>query len=84
MLSSVESFFACHMHATRLFHAPTFLASLDLLPTDPRFPHVAILHAMCAVGSLYTGNVPENQIFNDPEDTPCRLPLLLELSLLHH
>ena len=68
---SVESFFAYHMHANRLFHVPTFMASLDLLPTDPRFPHVSLLHAMCAVGSLYTGAVPENQIFNDTEDTPC-------------
>ncbi|KAI0691177.1 hypothetical protein BC835DRAFT_1432535, partial [Cytidiella melzeri] len=66
----VESFFSFHMHATRLFHVPTFMASLDLLPTDPRFPHVSVLHAMCAVGSLYTGALPDNQLFNDTEDTP--------------
>ncbi|KAI0340132.1 hypothetical protein BDW22DRAFT_441359 [Trametopsis cervina] len=69
----VEAFFAYHIHASRLFHAPTFMASLDLLPTDPRFPHVSVLHAMCAVGSLYTAAVPESQMFCDHDDTPYEL-----------
>lgn len=51
---------------------PTFMASLDLLPTDPRFPSPAILHAMCAVGSLYTALVPTTQMFGEPTDTPCK------------
>lgn len=46
------------MHAGRLFHGPSFLASLDLGPADPRFPFSALLHAMCAVGSLYTADIP--------------------------
>ncbi|KAI5124712.1 hypothetical protein M0805_004318 [Coniferiporia weirii] len=50
----VEVFFAFHPHAGRLFHGPSFLASLSLSPTHPGFPHIAILHAICAVGSFYT------------------------------
>ncbi|CAL1695310.1 unnamed protein product [Somion occarium] len=54
----VEAYFAFHLHAVRLFHGPSFLASLDLHPTDPRFPWSAILHAMCAIGSLYVASIP--------------------------
>ncbi|THG98711.1 hypothetical protein EW026_g3513 [Hermanssonia centrifuga] len=42
----VEAFFAFHIHAGRLFHMPTFMASLELLPTDLRFPSTAVLHAI--------------------------------------
>ena len=59
---SVQAFFAFHMHAGRLFHGPTFLASLDLHPSDPRFPFSTVLHAMCAVGSLYTADIPQPPI----------------------
>ncbi|EKM56896.1 uncharacterized protein PHACADRAFT_91537 [Phanerochaete carnosa HHB-10118-sp] len=45
------------MHAGRLFHGPTFLSALDLPPTDPRFPQPVILHAMCAIGSMYTADI---------------------------
>lgn len=83
-LCRVEAFFAYHMHATRLFHAATFMASLDLLPTDSRFPHPSVLHAMCAVGSLYTAAVPDSQIFVEPIETPCTCdsPTLFFLSIL--
>lgn len=50
----VEAFFSFHPHAGRLFHVPTFMASIDLPPTHPNFPSPAIIHAICAVGSLYT------------------------------
>ncbi|EJD03967.1 uncharacterized protein FOMMEDRAFT_19284 [Fomitiporia mediterranea MF3/22] len=53
----VEVFFAFHPHAGRLFHGPTFLASLTLPSTHSNFPHTAILHAICAVGSFYTSAV---------------------------
>lgn len=33
------------------------MASLDLHPTDPKFPPRTVIHAMCAVGSLYTGGL---------------------------
>ena len=58
------------MHAHRMFHSTSFLASLELLPTDPRFPNPAVLHAMCAVGSLYTAT--PTQLLSEPLDTPCR------------
>lgn len=67
----VEAFFTYHMHANRMFHVSTFMASLELLPTDPRFPNPAVLHAMCAVGSLYTAT--PTQIFSEPIDTPYEL-----------
>ncbi|KAI0375308.1 hypothetical protein BV20DRAFT_933614, partial [Pilatotrama ljubarskyi] len=50
----VEAFFNFTPTACRLFHAPTFLASLSLPPTHPGFPSPAVLHAMCAMGSMYT------------------------------
>ncbi|KAM5530106.1 hypothetical protein V8D89_016215 [Ganoderma adspersum] len=51
-----------HLHALagRMFHAPTFQASLALPPTHPKFPLPAILHAMCALGSMYTASVPHS------------------------
>src|SRR6266404_5438515 len=52
--NSVEAFFSFHPHAGRIFHVPTFMASIDLPPTHPNFPSPAIIHAICAVGSLYT------------------------------
>jgi len=51
---SVDAFFAFHPHAGRLFHAPTFMATLSLPPNHPDFPSPCILHAICAVGSLYS------------------------------
>lgn len=58
----MHAFFAFHTQAGRLFHGPTFLASLELPPADPRFPFDAVLHAMCAVGSLYTAAIPQAPI----------------------
>ncbi|TDL28499.1 hypothetical protein BD410DRAFT_227200 [Rickenella mellea] len=55
----VEMFFAFHPHAGLLFHAPTFMASLMLPSSHPNFPLVSILHAICAVGSMYTVAVPQ-------------------------
>ncbi|KAI0691861.1 hypothetical protein BC835DRAFT_1359567 [Cytidiella melzeri] len=58
----VHAFFAFCTHAGRLFHGPTFLSSLDLPPTDTRFPFTGVLHAMCAVGSLYTADIPQPSV----------------------
>ncbi|KAI9513029.1 hypothetical protein F5148DRAFT_462319 [Russula earlei] len=49
-----EAFFAFHPHAGRLFHVSTFVGSLNLPPSHPKFPSPCVLHAICAVGSLYT------------------------------
>ncbi|KAI0051666.1 hypothetical protein FA95DRAFT_1511617 [Auriscalpium vulgare] len=62
----VEVFFAFHPHAGRLFHGPTFMASLSLPPSHPKFPPTSVLHAICAVGSLYTVAVsPTPEIVKD-------------------
>ncbi|KAF8140128.1 hypothetical protein EV363DRAFT_1152798, partial [Boletus edulis] len=50
----VDAFFAFHPHATRLLNMSTFLTSLSLPPDHPDFPSPPVLHAICAVGSLYT------------------------------
>ena len=56
----VEAFFTYTPLAGRMFHASTFQASLALPPTHPKFPLPAILHAMCALGSMYTAAVPHS------------------------
>ena len=56
-IGRVEAYFNFTPLANRMFHAPTFLASLSLPPTHPKFPLPAVLHAMCAVGSMYTAAI---------------------------
>ncbi|KAL5535512.1 hypothetical protein ACEPAF_3606 [Sanghuangporus sanghuang] len=63
----VEVFLAFQPHAGRLFHGPTFLASLSLPATHANFPHIAILHAISAVGSLYTPAIPPAPLPNFAE-----------------
>ncbi|KAJ7110114.1 hypothetical protein C8R44DRAFT_801404 [Mycena epipterygia] len=53
----VEAFFVFHPHANRVLHFPSFMASLTLSPTHPKFPVPPVLHAICALGSLYTAAV---------------------------
>ncbi|KAF9787339.1 hypothetical protein BJ322DRAFT_718166 [Thelephora terrestris] len=50
----VDVFFASHPHANRLLHRPTFLFTLSLPQTHPKYPRAALLHAICAVASAYT------------------------------
>ncbi|KAI0088814.1 hypothetical protein BDY19DRAFT_149001 [Irpex rosettiformis] len=61
----VNMFFKFNVYANHLFHAPTFLASLNLHPMDPRFPPVGILHAICALGSLYTAEKSHTSMYTD-------------------
>ncbi|KAH9944126.1 uncharacterized protein BXZ73DRAFT_39528 [Epithele typhae] len=49
----VEAFFSFAPLSSKLFHRPSFMATLALPPTHPKFPLPAILHAMCALGSMY-------------------------------
>ncbi|CAL1695475.1 unnamed protein product [Somion occarium] len=51
-----EACFTNHAQTRRLLHAPTFMASLLLDPSDPRFPVLPLLHAVCANGSRYMAN----------------------------
>ena len=57
-ISRVDAFFSCEVNARHLFHVPTFRASLALPPSHAQFPHTAVLHAICAVGSLYSAAIP--------------------------
>lgn len=50
----VETFFASVPLASRLIHKPTFMVALQQLPTSLDFPHLALLHAICGLASLYS------------------------------
>ena len=53
----VEVFFIFHPHAHRLLHTQSFMASLSLSPSHPKFPAIPVLHSICAISSLYTAAV---------------------------
>ncbi|KAK7463683.1 hypothetical protein VKT23_005623 [Stygiomarasmius scandens] len=53
----VDAFFVFHPHARLLFHYSSFMACLALPPNHPRFPSIPVLHAICAVGALFTAAV---------------------------
>ncbi|PFH54567.1 hypothetical protein AMATHDRAFT_78225 [Amanita thiersii Skay4041] len=57
LLHLVDVFFKFHHHAHRLFHRTTFLTTLSLPPNHPKFPSSTVLHAICAIGSMYTAAV---------------------------
>ncbi|KAG9015672.1 hypothetical protein FRB90_004491 [Tulasnella sp. 427] len=50
----VETFFTSVPLANRLIHKPTFMVGLRQVPTSPDFPHVALLHAICGLASIYS------------------------------
>lgn len=66
----VEVFFVFHPHASRLFHVGSFMNSLALSPVHPRFPASPVLHAICAIGSLYTAAVTSPPLPNFDEVPP--------------
>ncbi|KZT75140.1 hypothetical protein DAEQUDRAFT_720354 [Daedalea quercina L-15889] len=66
----VDAFFMYHPDATRMFHQPTFLSTLLLHPTHPRFPATCVLHAICGVGSMYTAAVPSPAKPTSPDFSP--------------
>ncbi|EPQ56676.1 hypothetical protein GLOTRDRAFT_40182, partial [Gloeophyllum trabeum ATCC 11539] len=68
----VDAFFSFHPNASRLFHAPTFMSALSLPPGHAKFPNPAILHAICALASLYTAAVTSPPRLN-PEEPPDEL-----------
>ncbi|KIM77869.1 hypothetical protein PILCRDRAFT_611893 [Piloderma croceum F 1598] len=66
----VEVFFAFQHHARRLFHAPSFMASLSLPPSDPGFPIAPVLHAICSVSPMYTAVVSSPPLPNFARQAP--------------
>ncbi|KAG9043739.1 hypothetical protein FS837_009165 [Tulasnella sp. UAMH 9824] len=69
----VDTFFACVPHAGKLLHRAKFLASLQQSPDSPDFPLPALLHAICALASIYTSVI----------DGP-RLPPIDDIQLEEH
>jgi hypothetical protein len=67
---SVEVFFVFHPHANRLFHSTNFMGTLALPPSHPKFPSTPVLHAICAIGSLYTAAVTSPPLPNFTEVAP--------------
>ncbi|KAG8702065.1 hypothetical protein FRC11_011705, partial [Ceratobasidium sp. 423] len=50
----VDVFFACYPHAHYILHRPSFMLSLALPPKSPNFPHVSLLHAICAYAGVFS------------------------------
>lgn len=59
LLHLIDTLFLCNPLFTRLVHRPSFMPNLLLNPNDPRFPSVAFLHAICALGSLYSSDLAQ-------------------------
>lgn len=70
LCDSVEVFFVFHPHANRLFHSANFMGTLTLPPGHPKFPSTPVLHAICAIGSLYTAAVTSPPLPNFSEVAP--------------
>ncbi|KDN43530.1 hypothetical protein RSAG8_06119, partial [Rhizoctonia solani AG-8 WAC10335] len=50
----VDVFFSCYHHAHYIIHRPSFMLSLALSPKSPNFPHVSLLHAICAYAGVFS------------------------------
>ncbi|WVW80553.1 hypothetical protein I302_102538 [Kwoniella bestiolae CBS 10118] len=53
----VETFFNMVPSVPRVLHRQSFMTRLALPPTHAEFPHVALLHAICATAARYTAAV---------------------------
>lgn len=69
----VETFFSSVPLASRLIHKPSFMMSLQQVPTSPGFPHVSLLHAICGIASLYSPIIRESTN-RTPEDSGTSRP----------
>jgi hypothetical protein len=58
----LHTFFVSHPHASRLLHRPTFMASLDHPPNHPNFPTLSLLHAICALTSIWSPLVEQESM----------------------
>ncbi|KAG9047466.1 hypothetical protein FS837_002180 [Tulasnella sp. UAMH 9824] len=70
----VDVFFDSVPLADRLIHKPTFMVGLRQVPTSPEFPHVALLHAICGLASLYSPVIsdPKEDVLSQPPDFPSK------------
>ncbi|KAG9042989.1 hypothetical protein FS837_010153 [Tulasnella sp. UAMH 9824] len=69
----VEIFFSSVPLASRLIHKPSFMISLQQVPTSPEFPHISLLHAICGVASLYSPVIRETASYA-PRDSGTARP----------
>ncbi|WWC92412.1 uncharacterized protein L201_007369 [Kwoniella dendrophila CBS 6074] len=65
----VETFFNMVPSVPRVLHRQSFLARLALPPTHTDFPHVALLHAICASAARYTAAVKCRSVAESVEKT---------------
>ncbi|KAG8759487.1 hypothetical protein FRC11_001896 [Ceratobasidium sp. 423] len=50
----IDVFFSCYPHAHYIIHRSSFMLSLALSPKSPNFPHVSLLHAICAYAGVFS------------------------------
>ncbi|CUA73845.1 DNA polymerase [Fowlpox virus strain NVSL] [Rhizoctonia solani] len=50
----VDVFFNCYPHAHYIIHRPSFMLSLAQSPKSPNFPHVSLLHSICAYAGVFS------------------------------
>ncbi|KAG9035149.1 hypothetical protein FRB95_012016 [Tulasnella sp. JGI-2019a] len=50
----IDTFFSCVPLAKRVLHRPTFMNNMLEHPRSTNFPAHAVLHAICAIASLYS------------------------------
>lgn len=53
LYSLVDVFFEYWPFGREMIHMPTFKQRVRLPPSDPNFPSIALLHAICALGAVY-------------------------------
>ncbi|KAF8325796.1 uncharacterized protein EI90DRAFT_3071770 [Cantharellus anzutake] len=68
LLHLVDLFFHHVSRASRLIHRPSFLAALHEGPNSPRYPAPSLLHAICAIASIYSPDIPGKPL----PDLKCR------------
>ncbi|CAE6434382.1 unnamed protein product [Rhizoctonia solani] len=50
----VDVFFTYYPHAHYIIHRPSFMLALAQSPKSPNFPHVSLLHAICAYAGVFS------------------------------
>ncbi|KAB5593533.1 hypothetical protein CTheo_2999 [Ceratobasidium theobromae] len=53
VITLVDVFFENWPFGRHMLHMPSFKQRVRLAPSDPKFPSVALLHGICALGAIY-------------------------------
>lgn len=62
----LDLFFEKVPFGDRLVHRPSFMASLQLVPTSPSYPSSSLLHTMCAIASVYSPIIEQKNTRTSP------------------